>query len=465
MAWSRALPLLLLAAFPPPITAETGKYSPPSTRADLWHETNGKLSEFIGLNKEKFQDFVASTGLPSDVLSSVMVEMQQMRRLGGVANRTEEVVSIVKLYEEEKRGQISAKVPRYRRMVVYDQKADEYRMVRAQVDQTVDEMQIVETSTHLKLRINSGEHTHNVFVTVSIDYTGRITIIKYHSTVEEVSDRNAWRVIDTEHASKYSDGHVDCMSVNLWNFNHWAPRIPLLQNVFIDTLPDIIGFQEIRSCPVCESDHNTHQIKDLSKLLPGFQFIHQPAMLFHQGDHLHHEGLAIFSRFPILDTDYIKLSRDPSDGGDFHQRLCLRALISTPLGKLNVFVTHLSLSKDARIRTMEEIGEYVTGFSGPSILMGDFNAEMQREMPTWPSDWGLKDAWRVLNRDEKGYTFSSWVGKSRIDYIYTKDVDLLQTSIEGTEPIESSLPPVGGIRDMKGVLYPSDHMFPFVRVR
>ena len=45
------------------------------------------------------------------------------------------------------------------------------------------------------------------------------------------------------------------------------------------------------------------------------------------------------------------LRQDPSDGADFHQRVCLRAHVQSPLGAINVMSTHLSLSDQARRRT------------------------------------------------------------------------------------------------------------------
>ncbi len=48
-------------------------------------------------------------------------------------------------------------------------------------------------------------------------------------------------------------------------------------------------------------------------------------------------------------------SRDSNDSGDFHQRLCLRAAVRTFVGLTHVFVTHLSLSQAARVRTLPEI--------------------------------------------------------------------------------------------------------------
>ena len=53
------------------------------------------------------------------------------------------------------------------------------------------------------------------------------------------------------------------------------------------------------------------KLTDLIRLLPGYEFTFQPAMLFHeqgQGpEHLAHEGIAIFSKFPIIESEFVKL--------------------------------------------------------------------------------------------------------------------------------------------------------------
>lgn len=39
------------------------------------------------------------------------------------------------------------------------------------------------------------------------------------------------------------------------------------------------------------------------------------------------EGPGILSKHPIIASDYLLLSRDPSDKDDEHQRLCLHAAV------------------------------------------------------------------------------------------------------------------------------------------
>ena len=83
---------------------------------------------------------------------------------------------------------------------------------------------------------------------------------------------------------------------------------------------DIIGFQEVRlevfhqrqsrSTTQRKGFATQPQVSQLAKYLPGFQYVYQPAMLY--TDRLperSEEGLAIFSRYPILSSDYILLYR------------------------------------------------------------------------------------------------------------------------------------------------------------
>lgn len=84
---------------------------------------------------------------------------------------------------------------------------------------------------------------------------------------------------------------------------------------------DIIGFQEVRfSAPIVRYRQNPKfsskspptqsQVTHLSKYLKGYDFVYQPAMLFTSNlPEREEEGVAIFSRYPIVSSDYILLYR------------------------------------------------------------------------------------------------------------------------------------------------------------
>ena len=96
------------------------------------------------------------------------------------------------------------------------------------------------------------------------------------------------------------------------------------------------------------------------------------------------EGPAIFSRWPILHSDYLLLSRNTSDEGDTHQRLCLHAVIdATPTSPthartlVDVYTVHLSLSEAARNRSVPELLAFIKESARGDVVMltGDMNAE------------------------------------------------------------------------------------------
>lgn len=100
--------------------------------------------------------------------------------------------------------------------------------------------------------------------------------------------------------------------------------------------PDVIGFQEVRYDQSATPFRDRYfQVSHLAELLPEYQYVYQPAMVYlEHGDPPGHvdEGVAIFSTLPIVETSHLRLSRDRGDREDDHQRIVLRARIKTPKG-------------------------------------------------------------------------------------------------------------------------------------
>eukprot|EP00457_Paulinella_chromatophora_P003233 gb/GEZN01003239.1/.p1 GENE.gb/GEZN01003239.1/~~gb/GEZN01003239.1/.p1 ORF type:complete len:505 (+),score=60.59 gb/GEZN01003239.1/:529-2043(+) len=264
--------------------------------------------------------------------------------------------------------------------------------------------------------------------------------------------------------------YLDVMSVNIFNYNHWAARKPLLIAEVRRYLPGVVGFQEVRALIKGDSQSARFQSEDLFDALPEYDWVFQPAMGWaeNDGDDFVQEGLAIFSRYPILSHDFLLLSRDPTDGDDFHQRICLRTLLDTPIGRINFLNTHLSLSAKARDRTLREIGHWAKKFSDPAVLVGDFNMELQPENDILGSVFGWQDAWMALHSsqpEENSWTFNSWNPSKCIDFVKLLDLEALAINVVGTEGVPmSGYAPIGGISDMKGEMYASDHRFLLARL-
>lgn len=96
--------------------------------------------------------------------------------------------------------------------------------------------------------------------------------------------------------------------------------------------------------------------------------------------------MAILSRYPIIESQYKKLSRDLRDTQDEHQRVCLASVIGTPVGNITVLTTHLSLSgyfffllvsklylDKSRMRNVQEIWDFAQTLPQPQFLCGDLN--------------------------------------------------------------------------------------------
>ncbi|KAF1329608.1 Rxlr-like protein, partial [Globisporangium splendens] len=187
------------------------------------------------------------------------------------------------------------------------------------------------------------------------------------------------------------------LSYNVWNTNpsadvygyekrwmQYAKRMAHLVRFVHEAKADIIGFQEVRYDGVFGGGGNHAQVQHLADRLPGYQYVYQPAMSYlnaHSPYERIEEGPAVFSKHPIVQTDYLLLSRDPNDPNDSHQRLCLHAVIDVPgWGLIDVYVTHLSLSERSREKTMVEIWKYMRAGEGKTqVLLGDLNAEPQSQ--------------------------------------------------------------------------------------
>ncbi|KAK3103057.1 hypothetical protein FSP39_016131 [Pinctada imbricata] len=217
------------------------------------------------------------------------------------------------------------------------------------------------------------------------------------------------------------------MTYNIWNTNakpkysheRYKERINHLVKVVRESNPDIVCFQEVRFQAKRGGDLGPSQMEHLYTMLPEYeQFIFIPAQL--QGNSLKNgrteEGVAIFSKFPILSFQHKFLFRNRSNDADRHQRVLLHAEIQHTSGtKINVMNTHLSLSHEARAKKVVEIWHYIKDIKGPVVLVGDFN-----EFPEKPPmrflrgeetlegyrASGIKDSWQLLRKDEAGFTFS-----------------------------------------------------------
>ena len=249
---------------------------------------------------------------------------------------------------------------------------------------------------------------------------------------------------------------IRVFNLNIWNYNEpWEVRRGLIAEAIRRDKPDLVTLQEIQYWSQYKKDPR-HQADQIAERLPDYTLIWQPARYYPGlGADERWEGLAILSRFPVVDRRYLLLSRDEDDPDDVLQRIVLGAEVRTPGGAFWLFTTHFPLSARARKRVVREAHGFVVGTAGrrPFVLTGDFNAEpdsapirfLTGRLTLEGGCGNLVDAWALLRLDEAGFTWPTWEPRERIDYIFVSpSVKVRKISLAATEP------------DAQGV-HPSDH--------
>ncbi|KAF4319469.1 hypothetical protein G195_007204 [Phytophthora kernoviae 00238/432] len=313
-------------------------------------------------------------------------------------------------------------------------------------------------------------------VVVALDREGEHNVFQY--TFAPLGTTEGTEADDMEECGV--DSEVECetavsgpriLSYNVWNTNpssdvygaanrwsQYAKRLDHLVEFVKESRAGVIGFQEVRYDGV----------------------FGEPAMSYLNSRNPYErieEGPAIFSKYPIVSTDYMLLSRDPNDPNDSHQRLCLHAVIDFPKwGEIDVYVTHLSLSERSREQTKVEIWEYMRQGKGKTqVLLGDLNSEphslgirfLRGEAELLGQTTDMKDAWLELHKEagprstdledrQHKFTFPSDNPSKRIDFVlYRGEGEVKECKIIGQEPTEDTK----GYPDDVGMLHSSSPVF------
>lgn len=136
------------------------------------------------------------------------------------------------------------------------------------------------------------------------------------------------------------------------------------------------------------------------------------------------EGLAVFSRYPLLKPVLRQLS---STKNQFVRRLALGTQIQSPCGKLLAFSVHLSITGKQNASEAAHLTDWVHEVSRgiPTLVGGDFNAgERTGQIKKLQESW--LDTFRHLNPFSDGTTHElhwPWgrpLRRERLDYIFLK---------------------------------------------
>lgn len=171
--------------------------------------------------------------------------------------------------------------------------------------------------------------------------------------------------------------------------------------------PDFIGLQEVDN--VVARSGNVDQAAELGRTL-GMHHAFAKFMDYQGGEY----GLAVLSRFPILETHVHKLP----DGAE--PRVVLE-VVTQPDGKgskLSFASIHLDWTDEAlRFRQITMLDKKLTYRKHPIILLGDFNAEPDSQTMKF-----VKEKWAVVPKIGQRFTCPAVDPSAEIDYVVTRGI-------------------------------------------
>jgi endonuclease/exonuclease/phosphatase family metal-dependent hydrolase len=209
---------------------------------------------------------------------------------------------------------------------------------------------------------------------------------------------------------------LEALTQNAWGgFPCWPDRRALLAERIAALRPEVVGLQEIHRVGERSQAH------ELAERIGGYAVHFAPGRISKGGGA---EGVAILSRLEAHAHAPHALTLDRSDRFEGeNQRIVLGITIDHPEGPIDVFVTHLSLSRIARTRTAVELLAFVADVGAQSksigaVLMGDLNAtEDEPAVSCLAADW--IDAFRDRH-PRGGGTWPAFLPFRRLDYVFAR---------------------------------------------
>ena len=223
------------------------------------------------------------------------------------------------------------------------------------------------------------------------------------------------------------------LTLNLRHDNdYWEERKPLVVDLIQEHQPDVIGFQEVWM-----------PIQQAHLILEGVEGA--PYSIYVSAKQAHHgkEGIAIASRLPVSDFEYLNLP-----GGE---RVAQRLLIDVngeQICFVNTHLHHMPIDSEIeRLPQMRAILKWLENVNTPTIITGDMNTIPESETMRLAKA-GYDSAYEQVHGKEPDFTFpaplveDSYVGlPTMIDYILISSDTLKATSArvvgdqaQGTNP-------------------------------
>ncbi len=186
--------------------------------------------------------------------------------------------------------------------------------------------------------------------------------------------------------------------------------------------PDIIGLQEINEDVNGDgSDNQGLQIKTALEDYFDTEYYYFQQQTHLSWDNQFKEFIGIISKYPVNDQGYYQLVT-----GVFPRKVVWNQ-ISTPVGEINFFNTHLSFnSASVRLVQVEQVDDYIIATSEENgivsnILTGDFNAIPESpviEYLTSPSEIYHFSSFEKANPELAGFTVPANNPNAKIDFVF-----------------------------------------------
>jgi endonuclease/exonuclease/phosphatase family metal-dependent hydrolase len=214
------------------------------------------------------------------------------------------------------------------------------------------------------------------------------------------------------------------LTQNLWGaFPKRDERLATFAERLAALRPEVVALQEVHA----EGPSRT-QAHELAAKVQGYRTFFAPARMRTDGTA---EGIAILARHDARAHAPRALTLDPSDRFEGeNQRIVLAVTLEHPEGPIDVFATHLSLSRRARTRTARELLDFVAEVRAASesiaaVLLGDLNAtEGEPAVAQIEAEW--IDVWRAAHGSARGGTWPAFLPLRRIDYVFAQPGERLR---------------------------------------
>lgn len=251
---------------------------------------------------------------------------------------------------------------------------------------------------------------------------------------------------------------LSVLTFNVYNHADFDQRLPLVLDALSAAAADIVCLQEVPP--------GQGRSREIAGAL-GYQ--HWADVEFTRPDDGWSEGLALLSRFSVLETEPLELRPEVLN--------CLRTRLDIPSGPLDVYNVHLH-PRDSALRQREAstiVGRLQRAPEIPALVAGDFNAVPagQTMAVLWPH---LRSAFELAAGHHPGTTFPTPLrplagrapgfserreapptddesqARAAIDYVLVRHNQFraLEARVIGASPA--------------GDLWPSDHFGVFVRL-